>query len=366
MVSAAVRRDTVRKEKTLVWVLLILVVVLAVTVFYLRGGNLSQYDLPPGQSFDLGHEPSEGHDAVLASLELGMSSMRKAPMKQRLGMMREYMDNMSTGLEFAGTITPADASGVPAEWVQAPGSDPSRRVLYIHGGAFTMGSPRSHRNITHRFSEVSGAAVLAIDYRLMPESNRMAGVEDCRTAYRWLLENGPDGPGDAVRVCVAGDSAGGNLTLSLIAWIRDAGLRAPDTAVALSPATDMTLGSPSLKSNMETDAMLAPMFRGLARVPRPLLWWAVWLQTRVSPSNPVLSPVFGDLSNLPPTLVHASEAELLLDDARRYVNRAVAAGSPAKLQTWANMVHVWHMFYPQLQEARDAWDEIGRFLADNG
>ena len=128
----------------------------------------------------------------------------------------------------------------------------------------------------------------------------------------------------------------------------------------------MTMGSPSMRNNLETDAMLGPMFKGLARVPRPLLWWMMLAQNRLAPSNPVMSPVYGDLSGLPPTLVHASEAELLLDDARRYVNRAVEAGSPAQLQTWAHMVHVWHMFYPELTEAREAWDEIGRFIAEVG
>ena len=109
--------------------------------------------------------------------------------------------------------------------------------------------------------------------------------------------------------------------------------------------------------------MLRPMFEGLSRIPRPLLLWFAWLHNRISPSDPLVSPVFGDLSRLPPTLVHASEAEMLFDDARRYVNRAVAAGSPARLQSWAHVVHVWHMFYPQLTEARDAWTEIEKFIA---
>jgi monoterpene epsilon-lactone hydrolase len=115
---------------------------------------------------------------------------------------------------------------------------------------------------------------------------------------------------------------------------------------------------------METDAMLGPMFKGMAMIPKPLLWWFVWFQNRMSPSSPLLSPVYGDLSGLPPTLVHASESELLFDDARRYVNRAAAAGSPARLQSWAHVVHVWHMFYPQLTEARDAWVEIEKFIAE--
>ena len=229
-----------------------------------------------------------------------------------------------------------------------------------------MGSPRSHRNITSRFSEVADAAVLAIDYRLMPEHSRLAGVEDCRVAYEWMLGHGPDGRSPAGRVYVAGDSAGGNLSLMMSAWSRDHASRKADGVVSLSPVTDMTMGSPSMRNNLETDAMLGPMFKGLARVPRFLLLWVSLAQSRTSPTHPVVSPVFGDLGDLPPTLVHASEAEMLVDDGRRYVNRAAVAGSPARLQTWAHVVHVWHIFYPQLTEARQAWDEIEKFFREIG
>jgi acetyl esterase/lipase len=108
-----------------------------------------------------------------------------------------------------------------------------RGGAHIHGGAFD-GRPKSHRRLTTKFSEITGGAVLAIDYRLMPENRRMDGIGDCRTAYRWLLENGPDGRSPATKVWVAGDSAGGNLTLSLIAWVRDAGLRPPDAGCAFA------------------------------------------------------------------------------------------------------------------------------------
>ena len=180
------------------------------------------------------------------------------------------------------------------------------------------------------------------------------------------MQNGPDGPSAASKIYIAGDSAGGNLSLMMSAWTRDHGSRKADAVIALSPVTDMTLGSPSMKSNLETDAMLGPMFKGMAKIPRPLLLWVGLFQNKTSPANPVLSPVFRDLHTLPPTLVQASEAEMLFDDGRRYVNRAVSQGSPARLQTWQHMVHVWHMFYPQLPEASEAWDEIGKFLAEVG
>jgi monoterpene epsilon-lactone hydrolase len=110
--------------------------------------------------------------------------------------------------------------------------------------------------------------------------------------------------------------------------------------------------------------MLGPMFGTMARVPRSILLWFGWLQTRIRPSDPLISPVRGDLSRLPPTLVQASEVEMLVDDARRYVNKARAAGSPVRLQTWNHMVHVWQIFNPELTEAREALAEIGRFLAE--
>jgi monoterpene epsilon-lactone hydrolase len=353
-------------ESVLVWVLLILLALVAITRFYLRGPDLSAFDAPLGQRFPGSPEPTDEHASVVASLAINTGPIQRAPRRQRLALMREYMDNISTGKQLPADIVPVDAGGVPAEWVTAPGADPSHRVLYIHGGAFVMGSPRSHRNITSRFSEVSGASVLAIDYRLMPEHSRMAGIEDCRKAYLWLLDNGPQGPAPAQRIYIAGDSAGGNLTLSMTAWVRDEGLRQPDAAVAFSPATDSTLSSPTLKQNLDTDAMLGPMFRGLAKIPVALLLWFGWLQNRIRPSSPVVSPVFGNLSGLPPTLVQASEAEILYGDAVRYVNRAVAAGSPARLQSWPHMVHVWQFFYPQLSEAVEAWEEVGKFIRDLG
>ncbi len=254
---------------------------------------------------------------------------------------------------------------LPCEWVLAPGFDGSRRTLYIHGGAFAMGSPRSHRTITTRFAEMTGGAVLAVDYRLMPEHKRRAGIEDCRTAYRWMLEQGPTGPASADAVFVAGDSAGGNLTLSLVAWARDNGLRAPDAAVALSPLTDATFASPSFKTHVHSDALLGPLFGAMARVPRYLMLWIGLFQARINPRNPMVSPVYGDLAGLPPILVHVGEQEMLRDDARRYVNRAQAAGSPVRLQTWDHVMHVWHIFNPELTEARQALDQIGHFLTSN-
>lgn len=310
---------------------------------------------------------SEGNADVLAHVaDLGQS-VRTGPRRQRLASVRRAID------QFAGNgrqhpeqlgvrLKEVDVDGVHAEWVLAPESDPRRRLLYLHGGAFFVGSPRSHRPLTAELAKRTGLSVLTIDYRLMPEHRRRDGIEDCQKAYRWILENGPDGQGAPGQVFIAGDSAGGNLTLMMTAWVRDQPIRNPDGAVALSPATDSTFVSPSFVTNLETDPMLGPGLGRLAKVPKPLMYVATRLASRMSPRNPLISPMFGDLSNLPPTLVHASESEMLFDDARRYVYEARRQGSPVQLQTWPEMVHVWQIFYHLLPEAREALDRIAEFI----
>ena len=332
-------------------------------VVRLRGEDLSSFDYATGERFSGATEPGVEIRAVVASFAAVGIALRGVPYRRRNAALRQYMDQAFADRRHDAAFVPVQAQGVAGEWVLAPGADSARRTLYIHGGAFIAGSPTSHRTLTSRFSAMTGGAVLAIDYRLMPEHPRMAGIEDCRTAYRWMLEHGPNGPEPASAVFVAGDSAGGNLALALIAWVRDQGLRPADAVVALSPATDSTLASPSLRANVRSDALLGPLFGPLARVPQTMLLWFGWIRNRINPRDPVVSPVYGDLSNLPPVLVQASEVEMLFDDSRRYVNRAQAAGSPVRLQTWNHMVHVWQIFNPELPEAREALEEIRKFLA---
>ena len=327
----------------------------------LRGPDLSRFDQPVGERFGQG-PPSAGHQAVVASLGAVRAALRQVPRRQHIPALRRYLDEVFPEAAADMRIVPVHADGVPAEWVLSPDAQSGRRLLYLHGGAFATGSPRSHRRLTTALSRLTGAAVLAIDYRLMPEHPRRAGILDCRQAWRWMIDRGPGGPAPAETLWVAGDSAGGNLALSLLAWVRDQGGRQPDGAVVFSPATDATLGSPSLRAHRHTDPMLGPLIGPMLRVPRPVLLWAGWLYTRIRPRHPDVSPVHGDLARLPPVLVQASEHEMLRDDARRYVNRARAAGSPVHLQTWDHMVHVWQIFQAELPEARDALERAAAFL----
>ena len=342
--------------------IVVLALLWAITRFHLGGEDLSRFDATETTG-PAPTEPSpEHHEAVQAIREMQSGAGGSLGSKERLKAMRARFDAMGEEGDFDATFEPVDAGGVPAEWVRAPGADPDRRLLYLHGGAYMLGSPKSHRAITSKLSSIAGTSVLAIDYRLMPEHRRMAGIEDCRTAYRWILDHGPEGRAPVQALFVAGDSAGGNLTLMILAWARDAGLRAADGAVALSPHTDSCMDSPSLRENIETDHMLGPMFAPMARIPRAAGLWMSWLSNRIPPIDPRVSPLRGNLSGLPPTLIHASEAEMLLDDARRYVNKARAAGSEVRLRTWHHQLHVWHIFEQTLPEAREAFADIEAFL----
>jgi monoterpene epsilon-lactone hydrolase len=346
--------------------------VLGLLVYIFTRDSLSKYDLPQGQRFS----PADA-TAVAASaaavvalnkrLRGASGPLEKLPWSQRIHSMRETMDTFFAGAETTSVVTPVDDAGVPSEWVVAPGADSSRRFLYIHGGAFMAGSPKGYRVLTDKLSALTNSAVLAIDYRLMPENKRLDCVEDCRTSYDWMLENGPRGP-DAETlespscVFVAGDSAGGNLTLVLLAWIRDNQRRVPNAALALSPVTDARFVSPSIRGNLDSDVILRPLAKRLAWLPGFMIGLAGRFMAGHRASDPVVSPLLGDLGGLPPILVLASDCEILRDDGRRYVNKAVEAGTDATLMLWDNVPHVWPIFYPDLPEAGEALEQVDMFF----
>lgn len=353
------------------WLLGLVLLIWAITHFYLKGEDLSAYDQPRPASMSGDSPASDGlleaekffqdmfqSGGSSASADAGGIKLGKG----MLSKMRAMMDSFGDTVEFDGEIIPVDTDGIKGEWLVPKDADMGCRLLYIHGGAFIVGSPRSHRALTSHYANMIGGPVFSLDYRLSPENRRQAGIDDCRIAYRWLLANSPEGKADAHTVFISGDSAGGNLTLSLTGWIRNSGLRAPNAAVALSPLTDSTLGSPSMRSNIPTDKMLGPMLGKLGKIPNWLLLWTGWFNARITPSHSSVSPIQGDLGGLPPTLVHASEVEMLFDDAVRYVNKARASGSPVELQTWNHVMHVWQMFHENVPEGRQSLDEIEKFL----
>lgn len=242
-----------------------------------------------------------------------------------------------------------DAGGVAAEWVVAPGARDDRAVLYLHGGGYCIGSLRTHRQIAADVSRAAGARVLLIDYRLGPEHPFPAAVEDATRAYRFLLASGLRPAHSAV----AGDSAGGGLTVATLLAARDAGAPLPAAGVCLSPWFDLTMSGGSIQGKAAVDPMVQR--ESLQRMANAYLGTA-------DARTPLASPLFADLRGLPPLLVHVGTAEILLDDSTQFAERARKADVDVTLDVWDDMIHVWHAFAVILPEARQAFERIGEFL----
>ncbi len=347
--------------------LIVLIVFLFVSWFvaqkYLAPPNLSHFDTPVGERF-ASHDDDAEHTANLVQTlrDLRVKAKASKSIKQSFAIAREFADNMSSDLESDCEFTQVVANGVPCEWAVAPNSDPERRVLLLHGGAFALGSPKGHRHYSHRLAHIAKAVVLSVDYRMLPEHKRMAATLDAQNAYHWILTQGPEGETPLSKLMVVGDSAGGNLTLMLGNWSKKFAARKPDAVIAVAPSTDSTLASPTVKANLATDIVLGQMMGLLSKLPRTLSLWVGLALMRTPPNNPLISPLFDDLDNLAPTLIHASSNECLLGDSIRFTNKAIAAGSDVSLQIWENQLHDWHIFTPESGSGREAWGEIAKFV----
>jgi acetyl esterase/lipase len=246
------------------------------------------------------------------------------------------------------TIT-INSGGVSADRVITPASRPNRHVLYLHGGAYRLGAPSTYRHFTWRIASAAQARVLVVDYRLAPEHPFPAALEDAVSYYCWLLAEGAD----PRQIAVIGDSAGGGLALALLLKLRDSGLPLPAAAVVLSPWTDLALTGASLTLNAKLDAMVHA-----EDIPK----FAADYLAGADPRHPYASPLYGDPTGLPPTLIQVGSEELLRDDAVRMAERMQRVHCQAELQIWPRMPHVWHLFAPILPEAREAIAEISKFL----
>ena len=238
---------------------------------------------------------------------------------------------------------------IPCEWGLAPGADPDVRLLYLHGGGWVSGSGGNYLPLAADISVAAKCAVLLPDYRLAPEHPFPAGLEDCIAAHDWLTRNGPSGPGPAKATFIAADSAGGNLTLAALLALRDRKRPLPAGGIALSPATDFTLVSASLKDVNDPiiSARTMPEFRD-----RYL--------DKTDPRNPLASPVFGDYRGIPPLLIQVGEHEMLRDDSVRVTQKARSDGTSVHFEIWPGMVHVFQI--RGLPESREAIEQIAEFM----
>jgi epsilon-lactone hydrolase len=279
--------------------------------------------------------------------ELLRSKPRPAGFAER----RERLDAIGSTSPPAGDIglEPIDANGVAAEWSLAPGSDPSKVLLFFHGGGYCSGSIVSHRGMVTEAGRAAQARTLAVGYRLAPEHPFPAAIEDARSAYRFLLDQGVA----PSKIAIGGDSAGGGLTLALMTSVRDGREPLPACAWLVSPWVDLRMTGASLAEKAAIDPLISkPYLEELA---------SAYL-AGADPANPLVSPLNADLAGLPPLLVQVGSAETLLDDAVRIARRAGAADVRVNLEIWPHMIHAWHLWAAQLEAGRRAIASAGAFI----
>lgn len=283
--------------------------------------------------------------ALILFLHRVRRGLARDPSPQRIRRDMGRFDQRMAGqvaYEKSAPVPVGDCSGV---WIGAGAGPPGRVVLYLHGGAFVAESPHTHQALLAKLCRRAGARGFYLSYRLAPEHRYPAASDDCLAAYRFLLDSGVD----PAQLVIAGDSAGGNLTVGTAMRVRDQGWPLPAALVVLSPVLDATLGGDSMQRNDGLD----PMFRraSLAALEGSYV-------SREQSLEPYVSPLFGDLDGLPPTLALVGSSELLLDDTLRYATRA----RQVTVQVWHDMPHVWPAMHG-LAEADEAIAGIGEFIA---
>jgi epsilon-lactone hydrolase len=225
-------------------------------------------------------------------------------------------------------------------------------VLYLHGGGYLFGSPKTHRQVLIAMAKAFQAPAYGLDYRLAPEHPFPAAVEDAAKAYQWLLARHPDAD-----IVLAGDSAGAGLAIATAVGVRDAGFKLPKAIVAFSPYSDLAVTGASVEANAKSCAMFTP--RGIREA-------AAMYLAGADARDPRASPLYADLAGLPPMLLFASRHEILRDDTLRLAERASAAGVKVELIVRDRLPHVWPVFVTLLPEAREAFATVSAFAARVG
>jgi acetyl esterase/lipase len=240
--------------------------------------------------------------------------------------------------------------GLPAEWSSTPEADDAAVLLYLHGGGYLFGSIASHRGMVTNLGALAGVRTLAVAYRLAPEHKFPSPLEDALASYQYLLGQGTD----PAHIAVGGDSAGGGLTIALLLAVRDASLPLPGAALCISPWVDLTLQGASIQTKEKMDAIVSGTVLSHAV--------EAYLADTDDPLDPRASPLFGDLSGLPPVMIQVGSHEVVLDDATRLATRLAAADVGVRLDVWASMPHVWHRYAEMLGEGRLALEQAADFL----
>ena len=238
---------------------------------------------------------------------------------------------------------------IAAEWLRPVGTTDNRAVLYLHGGACTMGSCTTHRALASRIAIASQTPALLPEFRLAPEYPFPAALEDGVAIYRWLIEQGIS----PQKMVVAGDSSGGGLAIALTVLLRDKNVPLPAAITCLSPWADLELTGESLATRAQVDPMCSL---------EESQYHAVHYIGKHDARAPLVSPIYADLHGLPPILIQVGDREILLSDAIRLTERARKDGVDAEMEVWDGMWHVWHLFARYVPEGQRAIDKIGAFI----
>jgi monoterpene epsilon-lactone hydrolase len=246
---------------------------------------------------------------------------------------------------------PFDADGIHAENVFiGQSSEDKKIILHCHGGGYAVGSTLSHRPLAAQLAQACNARTVTFNFRLAPENKFPCALEDALTVYRFLLKST-----DSKNIIVSGDSGGASLAFALALQIRDLGLPAPAALLGLSAWLDFACEGNTFEVNKPKDPSGN---RG------GLMMMAVSYAGKDNLKNPLVSPLYADsLAGLPPILLQVGTAETLLDDSRRFAEKARAHGADVTLQEWPEMIHVWHVFYARLAESREAIAGIGKWVS---
>lgn len=285
---------------------------------------------------------NERFEAVLAAMKEARSKPRT------LAERRVEMDRVAARVRPDIQLIPVDAGGVPAEWIVPPNATETV-ILYLHGGGYAIGSIVSHRGLASRVARAAEARALLIEYRLAPEHPFPAAVDDAVAAYRFLLQAGVA----PSRIVVAGDSAGGGLALATLLALRDAGDPQPAAGVTLSAWADLACTGESYTTRAPFDPLSDP--KGLQQM-------ADYYLNGADPRTPLASPLYADLTGLPPLLMQAGTDEIFQDDSVQVAEKARAAGVDVTLEVAPGMIHVFQVYASMLPEAADAIERIGAFV----
>ena len=286
-----------------------------------------------------------------AEIEIVRNLLASEPRPAGLAERRERLVSLFTRYPVATDVfvESVEINGVGGEWTITPVADPTRVVMFLHGGAYISGGLATHRHLVAQVGREARTRTLALDYRLAPEHPYPAAVDDAIAGYEFLLAQGYE----PANIALAGESAGGGLALATLVSLRDMGIAMPACAWLSSPWVDLEMTGETIVSKADVDPLIAKPY---------LLEAAAAYLHGADPRSPLASPLHADLRELPPMLIQVGTAETLLDDSMRLARLAAQADVRVTLEAWPEMIHAWSLFYQELEAGRQSLASMGAFV----